>query len=66
MSIPEKYHKYQLTFPFEGSKIYKSRSINYAVKKCYEEYIKSEYYNRNNVFHVTDIDSKIEYKFHIK
>jgi hypothetical protein len=60
----DKYHRYQLTYPFEGSKIYKSRSRNNAIRKCYDEYIKSEKHISNE-FRITDIDTRVEYKFMI-
>lgn len=61
----DKYYNYQLTFPFIGNKIYKSKSRTKAIDKCYNEYIKSEY-NNNKIFGVTDLDSKIEYRFEMK
>jgi hypothetical protein len=56
--------RYQLTYPFEGWSIYKSSSVEKAVKKCY-----NEFKNLNDVdeglFGVTDLDNNIEYQFRI-
>jgi len=61
----KKYNRYQLSFPYEGSKIYKTKLLNRAVKKCYREYI-----NINDIkegmFCVTNIDDNTEYRFKVK
>lgn len=59
-----KYYRYQMTFPFEGSKIYKSRSINKIVNKCYREYKNHSDIN-DGMFCVTNLDKDIEYKFRV-
>src|SRR5436190_1082220 len=58
----DKYYKYQMTFPFEGNKIYKSKSLSKVVKKCYKDYKKFSDINEG-LFCVTNIDKDIEYRF---
>lgn len=61
-----KYFRYQVTYPFEGNKIYKSRSISKAINKCYKEY-KNVYPDiRDGIFYVTNLDKNIKYKINIK
>lgn len=57
----KKYYRYQLTYPFEGDKIYKSKSITKVVHKCYHDLIKFNI--KNDVFCITNLDKNIEYKF---
>ena len=61
----DKYYKYQMTFPFEGNKIYKSKSLSKVVKKCYKDYKKFSDINEG-LFCVTNIDKDIEYRFQVK
>lgn len=60
----KKYYRYQMTFPTEGNKIYKSRSINKVIRKCYDEY---KNYNDidEGMFCVTNLDKDVEYKFKV-
>ncbi len=60
----DKYYRYQLIYPFESNKIYKSKSIKKAVNKCYNDYVKL--YNGDiKIFCIINLDTKIEYKFQI-
>lgn len=61
----KKYYRYQMTFPFESNKIYKSRSLNKVVNKCYNEF-KNFNDISDGMFGVTNIDKKIEHRFKIK
>lgn len=61
----KKYYKYQLTYPIEGNKIYKSRSLRKVVGKCLKDY-KKNYFNENGIFHITNLDRDVEYRFKIK
>lgn len=51
-----------MTYPIESHKIYRSRSINRVIKRVYEEYklIKNK---TDNILIITNLDTKIEYKF---
>ena len=63
-----KYHRYQLTFPYESNKIYKSKSFDKAINKCYQEFKQLKIPNENkeyNIFCVTNLDKNIEFKFQI-
>lgn len=62
----DKYYRYQLTFPYEGNKIYRSKSHDKAIKKCYQEFKQlniSEKDKTYSIFGVTNLDKNIEYKF---
>lgn len=59
------FKRYQLSYPFEGKKIYESRSLGRAVKKCYSEFINDSTNDSGNIFSVMDIDNMIEYNFRI-
>ena len=61
----DKYYSFQLTFPFIGNKIYRSKSKEKAINKCYREYKLLQQNITNNIFGVTDLDRKIEYRFEI-
>lgn len=80
MKYKSNYHRYQLTYPFEGDTIYLSKSPKKAIKRCYHEYKRNINLNNDtnknntnknntnkndNIFIVTDLDDKIEYKFKI-
>ena len=66
MSNKKGYNRYQLSSPFEGSKIYETRSLTRAAKKIYKELINGIKGGKtNDVFSITDIDNKIEYNFRI-
>lgn len=58
-----KYHKYQLTHPIEGNIVIRTRDIDKAIKRCYDEFksmqIESDY------FIITDLDENTEYKFEL-
>lgn len=58
-----KYFRYKLTFPHTGTKIYKSRSLSTAAKKCYKEMIGFNDRNNDGIFGITNIDTNDEYKF---
>jgi hypothetical protein len=60
-----KYYRYQLTYPFEGSKIYKSKKLSKIVKKCYNEYKKNNDIGEG-LFCITNIDKGVEYHFGVK
>ena len=58
------FKRYQLSYPFEGKKIYESRSMARAAKRCYKEVIDAA--NRSdNIFSIIDLDDLIEYNFRI-
>jgi len=61
----DKYYSFQLTYPFIGNKIFKSKSKQKAVNKCYQEYKTLQCSFQENIFGVTDLDKKIEYRFEI-
>src|SRR5439155_1694297 len=61
----DKYYKYQMTFPFEGNKIYKSKSLSKVVKKCYKDYKKFSNINEG-LFCVNNNNKKKKYKLKIK
>jgi hypothetical protein len=65
MPKKNKIYRLQLTYPYEGNKIYKTTSFREGVRKCYKEY---RTYNDINdgLFFVTDLDKKSEYKFNAK
>ncbi len=65
------YHRYQLTYPYIGNTIYRSKSINKVAKKCYNDLknltnIKYIKYIREGLFIIIDLNDNIEYKFQIK
>ena len=57
------YHKYQLTHPYEGHTIYKTKTLEEAAHKCYKEWKVSNYSEKN--FTLTDLDTNTEYKYAI-
>jgi len=57
----DKYYRYQLSYPIEGNKIYKSRSLNKVVKKCLLE-LEQNNINKD-IFCIINLDNKIEYRF---
>lgn len=61
----KKFYRYQMTFPFEGHKIYKSRSFNKVVDKCYTEFKKFNDIG-DGMFCVTNLDKEVEYQFKVK
>ncbi|MBA42829.1 MAG: hypothetical protein CMF62_02330 [Magnetococcales bacterium] len=58
-------HNYQLTYPFEGDKVYQSKSKKRAFNKCYKDF-KHLNDTKDGVFTITDIDTKKDYSFKIK
>lgn len=60
-----KYYKYQLTFPYQSNKIYKSSDINKAIKKCYSDY-KHLVVDNNKIFVITNLDTNEKYKIIVK
>lgn len=58
------YHRYQLTYPHQGSTIYKSNSLSKAAKKCYHEF-KLLNDLRDGLFSVTDLDTNTEFQFQV-
>jgi hypothetical protein len=60
-----KRYRYQLTFPFEGNKIYKSSSSKDVVKKCYNEF-KTFSDIGEGLFCITNLDKNVEYRFQAK
>jgi hypothetical protein len=65
MNESSKYNLYQLTYPYEGSTIYRSKSFKKAVKKCYKDF-KDLNDMKEGIFSVTDIDKNVEYQFKVK
>jgi len=61
-TFQKKKHRYLLSFPFEGGKIYKANKLNDAIKKCYKEF-KNINDIKDGMFGITDLDSNVEYKF---
>lgn len=61
-TFKKKYHRYLLTYPYEGGKVYKARELNDAIKKCYKEF-KSLNDIKDGMFGITDLDSDTEYQF---
>ena len=57
----DKYYRYQLSYPIEGNKIYKSRSLNKVVKKCLFELEQNDI--NKDMFCIINLDTKIEYRF---
>ena len=60
--MSNKYHKYQLTYPYVGTTVYRSKSMTKAVKKCYNEFKHLNDINEG-MFAITDLDDNMEYKF---
>jgi len=60
-----KYNKFQLTYPFEGTKVYKSKSLTKAIKKCYKEFKHLNDINEG-IFAVTNLNNEKEYHFQVK
>ena len=65
MNETSKYNLYQLTYPYEGSTIYRSKSFKKAIKKCYKDF-KDLNDMKEGMFSVTDIDKNIEYQFKVR
>ena len=61
----EKYYKFQMTFPVESNKIYKSKSLKKVVKKCYDEF-KNFSDIGEGLFGITNLDKDVEYRFKVK
>lgn len=61
----DKYHRYQLTFPIESNKIYKSKSLKHVAQKCYKEF-KAFSDIGEGMFSITNLDKDIEYRFRVK
>lgn len=59
-----KYFKYKLTFPYNGAKIYKSKSLSDGVKKCYTEFAQLNDV-QDGIFGVTNIDTNNEHTFKV-
>ena len=59
-----KYHRFQLTSPYEGSVIYESRSLRNASKNCYKEFLRLKK-PEDIKFTMTDLDTNTEYHFEI-
>lgn len=57
------YNRYQLVYPFESNKIYKSKSLKKVAQKCYSECLKIGI--TVNTFKIMDLDKNIEYIFTI-
>ena len=64
-SKPKHYYRYQMTYPYESNKIYKSRSLNKVAKKCYDEFKKFNDMDEG-MFCITNLDKNIEYKLKVK
>jgi hypothetical protein len=58
------FKRYQLSYPFEGRKIYETRSLARAAKKGYREFIDGSNGNES-LFSIIDIDNLTEYNFRI-
>lgn len=63
MSLTQKYYKYQLIFPFEGNKIYRSKSLDKVIKKCYNE---CKDFKELSTFTILNIDKNIVYHVELK
>lgn len=59
-----KYYRYQLIYPIESNKIYKSKSFDKVVTKCWNDY-KRLYEGNEKIFSIMNLDTKVEYKFRI-
>lgn len=59
------YYRYQMTYPFESNKVYKSRSLNKVAHKCSNEFQKMDDIGEG-MFCITNLDKNVEYKFKIK
>lgn len=59
------YYRYQMTYPFESNKIYKSRSLKKVAHKCSKEFQRIDDIGEG-MFCVTNLDKKVEYRFKIK
>jgi len=58
------FKRYQLSYPFEGKKIYETRSLARAAKKCYREFIDGSDEDAR-LFSIIDIDNFTEYNFRV-
>jgi len=57
-----KYFRYKLTFPYAGTKIYKSNSLSTAAHKCYQEFTNLNDV-KDGIFGIVNIDTNDEHKF---
>ena len=61
----KQYYRYQMTYPFESNKVYKSRSLNKVAQKCSNEFQKMDDIGEG-MFCITNLDKNVEYRFKIK
>lgn len=60
-------HRYQLVYPFQGTKIYKTSTFNNGIKKCYDELkMSGKFTNNLEKFTVVDLDTLDAYNFKLK
>ena len=59
------YHRYQLTYPYEGTRVHRTRSFDKAVKKCYSEFKRINDIS-DGMFSVTNLDNDTEYQFKVE
>jgi len=59
------YNRYRLNYPFEGNKIYQSKSLNRAVKKCYRDF-KKLHGSNIGTFTVENMDTNEVYTYKTK
>ena len=59
------YYRYQMTYPYESTKVYRSKDFNKVVNKCYNNF-KTFDGMEYGMFCVTNLDKNIEYKFQVK
>jgi hypothetical protein len=64
MSNAYKCDRYQLTYPYEGTKIYRSKSLAKVAKRCYIEFKELNDINEG-IFSITNIDTNTEYNFKV-
>ena len=53
-----------MTYPYESTKIYRSKDFNSVVRKCYDNF-KTFDGMEYGMFCVTNLDKNIEYKFQV-
>ena len=58
------YYRYQMTYPYESTKVYRSKDFDRVVRKCYNNY-KTFDGMEYGMFCVTNLDKNIEYKFKV-
>lgn len=61
----KKYYRYQMTYPFESNKVYKSRSLRKVAEKYSREFKTFNDINEG-LFCITNIDKNTEYRFQIR